>query len=75
MKGTIYYYKTISGKFHFSTGVIRSEDRAPQYLMMLRHVKYPLQPLYLDNEEDFKTIRDLFNIPLTKTWQDVYYEI
>ena len=73
MKDAIYYYKTISGTFHFSSGVVKPEDKAGQYLRMLRYANYPVEQLHLDNPEDYNVICNLFNIH-GKTWQDIYNE-
>ena len=73
MKETIYYYKDYRGDFHFSNGQIKNEQKAGQYLRMLRYAKYPVEQLFLDNPDDFKKVRELFNIPPDKTWKDLYF--
>lgn len=72
MKETIYYWKDGRGHYHFSNGQIKEDSKAGQYLRMLRYAKYPLQPLYLDNPEDFIVIKNLFGLPLNATWQEIY---
>ena len=72
MKETIYYWKDGRGRYHFSNGQIKEDSKAGQYLRMLRYAKYPLQPLYLDNPEDFIVIKNLFGLPLNATWQEIY---
>lgn len=73
MKDTIYYFHTISGATHFSTGITKSMERTPQYLRMLRYAKYPTMQLHLDNPEDFIVICNLFNIH-GHSWQEIYNE-
>lgn len=68
----IYYYKDANGTFHFSTGAVREERRAGEYLRMLRFSKRTTECLYLDNPEDYRIVRGLFGIPEGTPWQKVY---
>lgn len=74
MDKTIYYYRTASNTFHFSTGAVKKEAKAGEYLRMLHYAKYETIQLFLSNEEDFIVICNLFNIRNAKNWEDVYYE-
>lgn len=72
MKETIFYYKNAAGRWFFSNGQVKNDDRASQYLRMLRYAGYPLEPLYLDNPSDFNKIVEIFHIPKHLSWQQVY---
>ena len=73
-KEQIYFYRTISGRTHFSNGqVIKDPRRLSQYLRMLHYAGYPVYQLFLDNPEDFNVICNLFHITGT-TWQQIYNE-
>lgn len=74
MKDPIYFYRTISGKTHFTTGAVKTEEKLGEYLRMLRFAKYPVVQLHLDNAEDFIVICNLFNIH-GKTWQEIHNEV
>ena len=74
MKDPIYFYRTVSGKTHFTTGAVKADDKLGEYIRMLRFAKYPVVQLHLDNAEDFDTICNRFIIH-GKTWQDVYNEV
>lgn len=69
----VYYYKDADGTFHFSTGAVREERRAGEYLRMLRFAKRAPECLYLDNPDDYKLVRKLFGIPDSMPWQTVYF--
>lgn len=74
---TIYYYKTISDIWHFSTGVSRNAPKACDYLRMLRYAKKNIIKLYLNEPRDFETIKEHFYSPEYwdgRTWQDEYEE-
>ena len=73
MKEPIYYYKTVSGKAHFSNGQTKIEARLGQYLRMLKYAKYPTVQLHLDNPEDYTVICNLFNLHGIP-WQKIYNE-
>lgn len=74
MKDPIYFYRTISGKTHFTTGAVKTEEKLGEYLRTLRFAKYPVVQLHLDHAEDFIVICNLFNIH-GKAWQDIYNEV
>lgn len=74
MKEPVYYYRTVSGKTHFTTGAVKTIDKLGEYLRMLRFARYPVVQLHLDNKEDFTVICNIFNIH-GKTWQEVYNEV
>lgn len=74
MKDPIYFYRTVSGTTHFTTGAVKTEEKLGEYLRMLRYAKYPVEQLHLDNAEDFIVICNLFNIK-GKTWREVYGEV
>ena len=74
---TIYYYKTISDTWHFSTGVSRDASKAVEYMRMLRQKKTNVRRLYLDIPEDFEMIKRLYRTPeywSKRTWKDEYNE-
>lgn len=74
MDKKIYYYKDSNGRFHFSNGQLKNEDKAAQYLRMLRYAKYEPVPLYLDNIDDYKIVKEKFNIQPGTPWQKLYYQ-
>lgn len=74
---TIYYYKTASDIWHFSTGVEKEASRAVQYKRMLEYSKRKVIRLYLNVPEHFDIIRENFYTPgywKSRTWQDEYEE-
>lgn len=74
---TIYYYKTASDIWHFSTGVTRSAQKGCDYLRMLRYAKKKVERLYLNEPADFAVIKAHFGSPeywRGRTWQDEYEE-
>ena len=75
---TIYYYKTISDTWHFSTGVVRNAQKGVEYLRMLRcGCKKDVQRLYLNDDKDFEKIKEVFYTPSYwegRTWIDEYNE-
>lgn len=71
---TIYYYKTISGDAHFSSGVTRSDDRLGQYLRVLDKIGKRTERLYLEHPEHFKMIQRLFPATRGRSWRDIYNE-
>lgn len=74
---TIYYYKTVSDTWHFSTGVTRDARRAVDYLRMLRYAKKQVVKLYLNNPDDFSVVKTQFYSPeywAGRSWQDEYNE-
>lgn len=74
MKDPIYFYRTVSGTTHFTTGTVKTEEKIGEYIRMLRFAKYPVVQLHLDNQDDYIVICNLFNIH-GKTWQDIYNEV
>jgi len=72
MSNKVYYYKDISGTFHFSTGAIREESRAGEYLRMLRYAKKAPECLFPDNPNDYELICKYFGFPKGTPWQNIY---
>ena len=57
---SVYYYRDRQGNNHFSTGVVRDDTRAEQYIRMLQHTRRTVIPLCLDDPKDRETILELF---------------
>ena len=72
MENKVYYYKDASGRWHFSTGVVRDDAKAGEYLRMLRYAKKAPECLYPDNPYDYQTICRVFGIRPGTPWQDIY---
>ncbi len=68
----VYYYKTANGDFHFSTGVVRNEAKACEYIRMLRYAKKCPECLYPDSTCDYELICKNFGFPKGTPWQDIY---
>ena len=72
----IYYYKTISDTWNFSTGVSLGARKANEYLQKLRRTNN-VEKLYLNEPKHFELIKSVFftqNYWNGRTWQDEYYE-
>lgn len=72
----IYYYKTASDTWHFSTGRSLDAMRGNDYLRTLRRNNV-VEKLYLDVPEHFETIKRNFRTTgywSGRTWQDEYEE-
>ena len=69
----IYYYKTVTGRWHFSNGAIIEDAKAGQYLRMLGKTRKDLYKLYLDIPSDFHKAKKILNLPVEARWQDIYY--
>ena len=77
MEETIYYYKTSSDTWVFSTYVKRDARKAVEYLRMLRRMKKEVVRLYLDVPDDFEFIKRVFfnkDYWEGRSWQDEYEE-
>ena len=70
----VYYYKKANGLFVFSTGAVKDDEHAGQYLRMLRYSKKPYDRLFPDIPEDFRMIKRIFGVPDGKTWQELVNE-
>ena len=72
----IYYYKTISDTWHFSTGKSLDAMSGNDYLRRLRR-SGDVEKLYLDVPEHFEIIKKRFRTPdyrRGRSWQDEYNE-
>lgn len=71
----VYYYKTLNGDFHFSTGAVRTEAKAGEYIRMLRYAKKAPECLYPDIPADYELICKHFGFPKGKPWQEIYFGV
>lgn len=74
---TIFYYKTASDIWHFSTGVSKEATKAVQYKRMLEKMRKQVVRLYLNVPEHFELIKANYRTPdywARRTWQEEYEE-
>ena len=69
----VYYYKTVDGKWHFSTGITKDDAKAGEYLRLLKKLGKEPYKLYLDIPSDFNKAKKVFGLPIESRWQDIYY--
>lgn len=77
MERTIYYYKTSSDIWVFSTCRKIEARKAIDYLFRLRGEGNMIEKLYLNIPEHFEFIKAAFFTPdywIGRTWQDEYEE-
>lgn len=73
----VYYYKTASDTWHFSTGVVKDALRGSQYKRMLEYAGRKVEKLYLNVPDHFDKIKTLFHSRSYwdgRTWMDEYEE-
>lgn len=77
MGNTIYYYKTSSDTWHFSTGVSKDAFTGSLYKRDLERGGKKVEKLYLNIPEHFEIIKKNYRTPeywAGRTWIDEYEE-
>lgn len=59
MKDAVYYYRDCQGNYHFSTGVVRDNTRAEQYIRMLQYTGRTVIPPPDEEAIDQDNVSDL----------------